>query len=103
MDFVGTPDRYGSNGLQKEAATNNSNYHRRVVQVQAWLSKSSPTYAGRDEYDDSVCSNVTSQVQVLRREQTKSRSSRREYTVRGRIAFDLNLSQKGNGKEKMPL
>src|SRR5271170_7972095 len=40
------------------AATNNSNYHRRAVQVQAWLSKSSPAYAVRDEYDNCVSSSV---------------------------------------------
>jgi hypothetical protein len=49
--FVGTLDRCNCNRLQKEAATNNSNYHRRAVQVQAWLSKSIPAYAVRDEYD----------------------------------------------------
>jgi hypothetical protein len=65
MDFVDTPNGCDCNELQKEAATNNSNYHRRAVQVQAWLSKPIPVYAGRDEYDNSVHSSLTSQVQVL--------------------------------------
>jgi hypothetical protein len=50
------------------AATNNSNYHRRAVQVQAWLSKSSPAYAVRTVMiivSALVYKSSISQVQVL--------------------------------------